>query len=258
MQNHSLLNGSVKSGVWFFVLLLVLLGFEGAGAQEPARVRTGTASPDRTIEKPSGAAATVADPPLKLTFIRRDLSVSDNPRIWYELQNVSLQAIQAYSITESGDEISRNATTYQGAQLLGPGQVVEFEWSSDGAADERQLPVLVIDYVRFADGSDWGSDTDGHRDLVRGHYSGWYVAIKDVRMLIDNNDSLPLQQFIEKGLEKEPVLDRAEQSDQWRAGFVQGYRTLLGQVRFTLEKEQMKGVRLALDDLETTVSGLPH
>jgi hypothetical protein len=225
----------------FLVLSLTL--FADAGRSQPVE-------PDRL--KPVVNVQEPPNTPLKLTVTTRWATPdAQSLEIHVVVENVSELEIRTYMwCIDKKEESENNANcllwnTESGGKILRPRD-------SDGKSTWRRIPLdsplnnieISLDFVQFADGSFWGTDTNEFAEKLRGFRAG-ALAVKDKFAKIQNETD-------GKGLIDLLKLDTLEievprdHSSAWMDGFRDGVRSRFEKLKKAYEQNGLPEVKRQL------------
>lgn len=192
--------------------------------------------------------------PLKIMIVNVDNSGLSYQNINYSLQNLSDKPIRAYTLLGDGKGNGKIITNFLSVELFQPNKnefdsfPVERE-----TIKENETVFLSIDYVEFADGSSWGSDSQGKSKEIAGQREGAKAAIQQLKNSIKNqkpNSENPVASLLTKDIQEISVdVPNTDQSDEWKKGFRRGYKTVI----FVLQREREQGtanLTKKLDEME--------
>jgi hypothetical protein len=163
-------------GVLVFCLGLLSYGISGARL---ANTYTGQAS----VQAPIISVVPQTDVPLRISSVRFEEPSQGAPEIFFSITNLSDKAISAYAIRQ---DVRAGAKSMSSTFLidldvkdssLQPGQTAErFDTVEPLSGGAHNLS-LSVDYVEFADGTKWGSDSFKFAEQLAGQRAGAREAI---------------------------------------------------------------------------------
>lgn len=231
----------------FLVLSLTLFSVVG-NSQSPFAAEPDRLKPVINVQEPPNT-------PLKLTVTTRWATPdAQSLEIHVVVENVSELEIRTYMwCIDKKDESQNNANcllwnTESAGKILRPRD-------SDGKSTWRRIPMdsplsnieISLDFVQFANGSFWGTDTNEFAERLRGFRAGG-LAVKDRFAKIQNENG-------ETGLIKLLKLDALDievpddHSSAWLDGFRDGVRTIFEKLRRANEEGGLPEVKRVLQTL---------
>ncbi len=174
--------------------------------------------------------ATQNDSPLRIVLINIDNSALSAQKVNYTVQNIGNKSVKGYVIWANGKNTGKITTNFFPTKLFQPGTVYTEELfiEREGIKPDESLS-LSIDYVEFEDSSSWGEDVQGQSEHLIGARAGVESAVKQFKDLINNRETAALTTILEKKLvDVEVTLPKTVQSEKWKKGFTDGYKTIVG------------------------------
>lgn len=178
--------------------------------------------------------------PLSITSINVTSSDATQPVFTYEVINTKEQPISAYAIRH--DVIIGTAQTsgvtfssrWTGNSLLYPQTASAEEFGSTTYGAPVNKVILSVDFVEFADGHTWGSDTFKMSEKLAGKRVGGETALE---MLRGKSKMLGLNAVAEAIEEEISLTAEKDKSELWQEGFAEGVKI----VRLRLKHAKSKG-----------------
>lgn len=149
----------------------------------------------RRLDKPAVAQAAESSP------LKVDLSVIPAAEGWkavWTITNTSAKDITAYTLVF--EDLKNQGPYYLRTANLGlpgsnPGGESKILRAGETTQEKRGLPLTnanasilgTIDYVLFADGSDWGADSKKQSLFIKGQRLGWNQARSSLRSLLNSS-----------------------------------------------------------------------
>jgi len=219
--------------VRYIFLVLSLTLFAEVGRSQSISGNTGSERP-----KPVVNVQEQPGQPLKITATTKWTSAPDQQmlEIYVVVENASELEIRSYAWrlgTMDGSQnndacLLHNRLSF--VKILGPGD-------SDGKSTWRRIPLdspspnldLSLDFVEFANGSTWGSDTCKSAERLSGLRAG-VLAVKDKFAKIQNeNRGKDLINLLKQDV---PIIEAPDgHSSVWVDGFRDGVRSLFEKLR---------------------------
>jgi len=194
--------------------------------------------------------------PLQITLEAVDNSSEIFQTVRYSVQNKSFKFVGSSVIMFTDGGSKAGQTTVSSFSFLVPGQtylsaIREERYNLRGGNNR----VLSVDFVLFADGTSWGSDSGGYSAMVYGQIAGKAEAVRHVRSLLESNDRPELSKlFGADASEIQPPKPSEEKADEkWNRGYASGYRSAISMLRRSFEKSDIEGVRETLCELEKSL-----
>jgi hypothetical protein len=170
------------------------------------------------------------DNPLRIMLIDIDNSALSVQKVNYTIQNIANKPVKGYVVWAKGKNTGKITTNFFPTKSFQPGAFYteELFLERENIKPDESLS-LAIDYVEFEDGSSWGEDVQGQSEHLIGARAGVEVAVKELRNLINNRETVALTALLEKKLVDVDVsLPKSVQSEKWQKGFTDGYKTIVG------------------------------
>jgi hypothetical protein len=231
----------------FLVLGLTLFAQVGRSQSIPGNTGPERLKPLLNIQEQPGA-------PLKLTATTKWTSAPDQQmlEIYVVVENVSELEIRSYAwrlgTTTDGSQdndacLLHNRLSF--VKVLGPGE-------SDGKSTWRRIPVdspspsldLSLDYVEFANGSTWGSDTCKSGERLSGLRAGVLAARDKFAKVPTENRGKDVINLLKQDVAIIEVPDG--HSSVWVEGFRDGVRGLFEKLRRANEEGGLPEVERVL------------
>lgn len=189
---------------------------------------------------------TQADAPITITSINVTSSNPKQPVFTYEAANSKDKPISAYAIrhdviigtTETSGVSLTSLWTVNSLLYPQTRSLEEFGGTTYGATVNNV--VLSVDFVEFADGSTWGSDSFKMSEKLAGRRAGGRAALQMFRNKSKAHGLATVSDDLEEDLSIDP---QADKSPLWKDGFGEGVRI----VRVRLQHAKRKGGIPALD-----------
>jgi gas vesicle protein len=191
------------------------------------------------------------DCPLLITLMSVDNSIEKNQTINFSVQNLSSKKIRSYVLFHA-DEFGVGGASIRFFSIFAPAQIGQDSFSEARANIKSNGKMfLSVDYVKFADGSSWGKDTQKQSEYISGQSEGTKTAVKQIKQLIISRNKEILSNMLQKEMDElnPPDIDE-KKSAKWRNGLVAGYRSVLISVRSAHEQNGMEAVSLKIEEIE--------
>ena len=192
--------------------------------------------------------------PLRIMVINVDNSGLSFQNIAYSLQNISGKAIRAYTVLGDGKSNGKVVTRFYTTDLLQSGKYEFNDFPVERATiQEDEEIALSVDYVKFADGSSWGTDSQKKSKELDGQGEGVKFAISQIKNLIKGQDrktandveSLLNQDIRDISIEAPDTT----QSEEWKQGFRRGYKAVVSVLQDEREQKTENLIK-KLDEME--------
>lgn len=196
--------------------------------------------------------------PLLVTITNTDNSDSLFQVVNYAVQNTADKAVLAYTVIVKTKSSGKISTINFNGKLFQPNSFYNedfgIEWRNLQPADEA---VFSIDYVLFEDGSSWGADTEKESERILGSLAGRRIASENMDVLLDNQKTDSAIKIIKGETANDSAQNTdSKQSDRWKAGFQQGYNSVLWQLKSAYEKGGMKAIAVKIEEIKTSIKTL--
>ncbi|MGI8468324.1 MAG: hypothetical protein ACR2N3_07715 [Pyrinomonadaceae bacterium] len=186
------------------------------------------------------------DSPLRISIIGVDNSARNFQPIIYTVQNVGNKPIRAYTIL--GGKVITNSFA---VRLLQPGDIYQSDIIIERQAIKEGKEIfLSIDYVEFADGTSWGSDTQRKSKHIAGERAGRNAAIRQVKEFLRTGDTATLTNFLSQPITTLTVPNpQANLGAEWNKGFQRGYKSIISILKQD-RSQDINSFSRKLDELE--------
>ena len=224
-----LLLGVLAGGLWFYN------GYAFSQA-EPTRI----------------VVARQPDSPLLILPTYIDSSNPLSPRYGYSVTNTGDKPIRAYTIQESvsldtGAPIIRTTLAHAPTekQFLAPHDSKQERGGVGATYKSPPLKIeLAVDFIEFADGSRWGTDTSESGDRLDGMRAGGKAAIKRYREILSARGISGVEEALTKTDLIQPEIQ--PKSHMWAIGFKTGASIVKSRLQQARDKKGQDEVKREL------------
>lgn len=194
------------------------------------------------------------DNPLLSTVINVDNSAESYQKVNISFQNITSKSIRGYVISVSNKNTGKMIISFLPTKSFQPNDIYmqEIVVERENLKLDKNLS-LVIDYVKFDDGSFWGENAQGQSEHIAGGIAGARVAAEKLKNLIEKNDEKNIKLLLEKpllALEVSLPDDFKNKSEKWQNGFRGGYKSIIG----FMKSQKDKGGEELLEKLNNIIT----
>lgn len=194
------------------------------------------------------------DSPLSITIVNVDNSDSTFQLVNYAIQNVSNKPIRAYTLLSQrkvGGKIIASSFTNK---LFQPQAVNTLQYAEERANIKSNEKIsFSIDYVDFADNSSWGEDTQLTSKQFADELIGRKAAIKDLKILIKNQNTGTLGNLLEQDiLDLQVLIPSSYTNEKAQKAYQSGYKSVI--INLQRYKQSKADILLnKLDEMEQVI-----
>ena len=233
------------------VLIICLILVSRGGASQKG------ASPTPALRQPKITAQTQPDSPLAITSIQSiDQMPADSHSVEFSFYvvNVSSKPIAAFAIKQ---DVLVDGAKSGGVSLFHPllansllpsGRSIFIPDTSDGSFSNGTVINLSVDFVQFADNTEWGPDSGQSSDRVQGQRAAAELLSQQLLEMLDRGEDI--SRAIETSVPNIPY--PPNQTETWKAGFNSGLSMLIDRLKKTNEKGGSKEMEHELRRLNET------
>lgn len=161
---------------------------------------------------------------------------AESPEITFKLTNVFQETIRAFVIgqnVEAGDKRVRTISIHNldlnNSELLPNQSIMNYDTYEILSPLQHRI-TLSVDYVEFANGSHWGSDSNKSSETIRAQRAGARALSKRLNEILDvNNDPADVMQAIERG--NANIVPPSPRSDASKEDFQNGCDAIIAHLK---------------------------
>jgi hypothetical protein len=193
-----------------------------------------------SAQAPEISVAVQANVPIRISAVTLNSSDPLTPDFTYLVTNISQKPIDAYVIriitTAKGASDEKGELRYgdSAASVMQPNHAEWGAYEGQSSSEPVQRINLMVDFVRFTDGTTWGADKYQFSEWITGHLAG--VQAENARLL-EIKKQTGLDAVVGAvAAEAQAITPQDSHSSQWNEGFRGGISTVRKKLKRAYEQ----------------------